>query len=77
MQIQSDIPAPPFRRANLAYRYYPWSGMAVGDSFFEPEITITSLSSAATRAGQRLGVRFTCRTVVESGLSGVRVWRVE
>ncbi|MGA7885272.1 MAG: hypothetical protein WCA44_05970 [Acidobacteriaceae bacterium] len=51
--------------------------MKVGDSFFVPEISISSLSSAANRAATRLNMKFTCRTVTEGEAAGVRVWRTE
>ena len=75
MQIQTDIPIPEDRPGG--YYRYRWEEMKVGDSFFVPEISISSLSSAANRAASRLNMKFTCRTVTEGAAGGVRVWRTE
>ena len=75
MQIQSNIPIPEDHRGGF-YRY-KWDEMGIGDSFFVPGISIQSLSSAANRAAARFEMRFTCRTVTEDGIEGVRVWRTE
>lgn len=54
-------------------KVYPWGKMAVGDSFFVPEVKVTSVTSSATLAGARMGMKFTCRSVD----GGVRIWRIE
>jgi hypothetical protein len=51
--------------------------MELGDSFFVAGTTVERLSSVAVRAARRLGGKFTCRTVKEQGIPGVRVWRVQ
>lgn len=51
---------------------YPFADMEPGDSFLSDR-SLKVTSAAAYAAGQRLGVRFSCRTVE----GGVRVWRVE
>ncbi len=75
MQIQTNIPLPEDHRGG--YYRYKWDEMGIGASFFVPEITIQSLSSAANRAASRLDMKFTCRSVTEDGVEGVRVWRTE
>jgi len=72
MQITSFVPLPP--RAGRPPKY-DWESMGVGDSFFREGISVNSMSSCANRAGNRLGMTFTCRTVCEGGAEGVRVWR--
>ena len=56
---------------------YPWGQMEVGESFFVPGRHSANMASTASAAGARLGRTFRVRTVVESGVKGVRVWRVE
>ena len=51
---------------------YPWSEMVVGDSFVVEHTTSSAMSAIAIRAGERLGMKFSCRTMPE----GIRVWRV-
>lgn len=75
MTLDHSVPMPGHRGG---FFKYDWAGMRVGDSFFEPDKSIHSMSSVALRAGRRLGMTFTCSTVTEGegvGVLGVRVWR--
>ncbi len=75
LEIQSGIALP---RGDLgSYRRYPWNALGVGDSFFAPGRDVRTISSSAGQAARRLHTRYTCRTVVEDGVRGVRVWRAE
>jgi len=59
--------------AGKRHNRYPWTEMAVGDSFFVEEAKPTNRLFAAASYAQRVGDRqFTCRRVD----GGVRVWRV-
>jgi hypothetical protein len=68
--IEKGIPLPGRERR----KKYPFEGMEVGDSFFVPDVSVMLLHAHARRYMPR---RFTCRTVVESDVKGIRVWRIE
>lgn len=53
---------------------YPWRTMAVGESFFAPGRTATSLHGDARKYHRTIRIR--ARTVMVNGTRGVRVWRV-
>lgn len=60
---------------------YPWSGMKVGDSvLFKPENGETlcnikrKISPAARYYGEKTGKQY--KTLIDHGVNGVRVWRV-
>lgn len=53
-----------------------WSKMEVGDSVFFEGRRSNNIGNL-TRVERSKGKRFTCRTLVENGVSGVRVWRIE
>jgi hypothetical protein len=74
VSIESNVP---LVQARGGYCKHPWKEMEVGDSFFVAGTTVERLSSLAVRAGRRLAEKFTCRTVKEQGVPGVRVWRVQ
>lgn len=69
IQLDRNIPLPE-QRAN---RIYPFREMAVGDSFFAAEASIVKLHAAARKYSD---IRVTCRTRIENGVKGVRVWRI-
>lgn len=68
IEIAKGIPTPTRGRAK-----YPFRSMQLGDSFFAPRATVIGLHGCARR---HRPMRFTCRTVVEQGVPGVRVWRI-
>lgn len=68
-QITKGLPKPP----RAGSRKYPFPEMEVGDSFFAADASILSLHGCARLHRPK---KFSCRTVVEGGLKGVRVWRV-
>ena len=54
---------------------YPFGIMDVGDSFFVPKPN--RISSAASHFGKRNNKKFRSLPVVEDGIEGTRVWRIE
>lgn len=53
---------------------YPWRTMAVGESFFAPGRTSTSIHG--DRRKYHSDIRIRARAVVVRGVRGVRVWRI-
>jgi hypothetical protein len=47
--------------------------MEVGDSFFSPGSSVIGIHGCARR---HRPMKFTCRSVVENGVAGIRVWRI-
>jgi hypothetical protein len=81
VKIDKDVPVIQPRQTSSLY---PWATMGVGDSFFvatsetESSAKFQSRISAAACSYQRNhGQKFTTRCITESGVAGVRVWRVE
>lgn len=81
IKIDKGVPVP---AAFAAKERFPWREMAVGDSFFAPGYIQTK---AQRKNGEpTIGLAFakrlvpnskwTLRMVEESGVRGVRVWRV-
>ena len=66
--ITKGLPAPRGRRAK-----YPFRDMEIGDSFFSPGSSVIGIHGCARR---HRPMRFTCRSVVEDGVAGIRVWRI-
>lgn len=77
-KVEKKVPVPEEGPSRM--KRYPLGSMEVGDSFFVPEDEVNNLGSvvqSAHKYGKRHKVFFTTRRVTESGLVGVRVWRVE
>lgn len=74
IKIDKGVPIPP--HGNAGSKKYPILSMEVGDSFFAPGKKPTA-NMAMSKARKTLGYRFSQRAVVENGVAGVRVWRVE
>lgn len=68
IEITKDVPTPRGRRSK-----YPFRGMEIGDSFFAPGSSVIGIHGCARR---HRPMRFTCRSVVENGIGGIRVWRI-
>lgn len=68
--IEKDIPLPPLHHSAK----FPFGIMEVGDSFLAVGVTAASLHQSMRRYRPR---RYVARTVVEAGVRGMRVWRVE
>lgn len=80
IKVESGIPMPAH---NSRQGKYPWRAMAVGDSFFVPigghhgVNSAASISHGVSYMRKRYSLHFLYRTVIEDGIKGVRVWRVE
>jgi hypothetical protein len=70
--IDKHIPIPKLGGIIGAKFKYPWLTLAIGESFFVPDKSITNFSPTVCHAARRVGRKFTCRT---QG-NGVRVWRI-
>ena len=75
LAVEKGIPIPASRGGGVSK--YPWADMTeVGDSFFVPNGPRGAIYTAAIWYGTRHeGMKFACRTVIEDGVTGVRVWR--
>jgi hypothetical protein len=75
-KIDKGIPIPD--KSQTSERKYPWSTMAVGDSFFVPagDKPAHKVQQRLAGASKPKGKKFTSRVQVEEGVTGVRVWRV-
>lgn len=76
--IDKGVPIPPI---NKAYKgstnpVYPWHRMEIGDSFFVGDARTNIVTRMACQTSARFPMKFTCRTLTENGVRGVRVWRV-
>lgn len=68
--IEKGIPIPQ-RKMDAKY---PFKEMEVGDSFFT---TGTPASYISLHTRLLKPKKFSCRTVVENGVKGLRIWRIE
>ena len=81
--IEDNIPLPERRIGGTRESAYPFSALAVGQSFFvpasetmkEPWKTLTSVASREGRS--QFPKQFTTARVTVNGVEGVRVWRKE
>ena len=74
VKIDKGVPMPP--AFHYLRRKYPLADMEVGDSFFTAGAK-TNFFGSYTSRHKKFGKKFTTRAVVEDGVTGVRVWRVE
>jgi hypothetical protein len=56
---------------------FPFTGMAIGDSFFIPTMKPAYLTYAADSGAKKAGMRVKVYTVTEEGVLGIRVWRTD
>jgi hypothetical protein len=70
LKIEIGVPMPGRQK-------YPLEDIKIGQSFFVPNQTAKKISPPIYGWGHRNARKFTLRTVTESGVKGVRVWRVE
>lgn len=68
IEITKGVPAPRGRKSK-----YPFREMEIGDSFFAPGSSVIGIHGCARR---HRPMKFTCRSVVENGIAGIRVWRI-
>lgn len=76
IEFQTDVPMPQGLGRRGPPTKYPFSTMPVGGFFFVPRKTSTQLTGAARYQGKK-DRKFAMRSVVEGGVSGTRVWRME
>lgn len=69
-QIEKGVPIP---QKQLDTKY-PFRSMDIGDSFFT---TGTPASYISLHTRLLRPKRFSCRTVIENGVKGLRIWRLE
>lgn len=84
MQIDKNIPPPvarAFKSKTGRLSRYPFRQMEIGDSAFFPGANKVNAQHPAYMAAKTIqkrdGLRFTLRSVVENGVEGVRIWRLE
>jgi hypothetical protein len=76
IKIDKGVPVPPLTQGRRMK--YPFRQMEVGDSFFVPGVkTSSGFSGCLHGVRKSTGWTFTCRSRVEDGVQGVRVWRIE
>ena len=68
IEITKGLPTPRGRKSK-----YPFREMEVGDSFFSPRSSVIGIHGCARR---HRPMKFTCRSVVENSVAGIRVWRI-
>ena len=73
IKVDKNIPMPP-RKTNMGSSKYPFPTMDVGDSFFLAGAAKGKFGGLLYKNKPK---RFAPRNVVENGISGVRVWRIE
>jgi hypothetical protein len=73
IQIDRGVPLPPSQQ--IFKRKYPFSTMAVGDSFFVPGMVRQRMAGPIRYASCECR-KFTTRRTVENGIPGLRVWRI-
>lgn len=71
IKIEKDVPLPVHRGR------YPFAPMEVGDSFFVANTNASVLSNASVHYSQKLGHKYTAKTITENGTIGARVWRIK
>jgi hypothetical protein len=72
-QFNKGIPIPPMK----VTRRIPWREMEIGDSVFMPGRKIYEAYNTTRDARKRHNFVFACRTTVEEGIEGIRIWRVK
>lgn len=68
--VEKGIPLP----VRQVAKKYPFEEMDIGDSFFVTDASVALIHANARRYAP---MRFTCRTVFEGDVKGIRVWRIE
>ena len=81
IKVDHGIPVPPRKRTGPPGYSYPWTSMAVGDSFVFPwcdnlRKTRQRATTAVSRRKHWSQSEHRVETVTEDGAQVVRVWRV-
>ena len=71
IKIDKNIPY------DCSCRRYPWKDMEIGDSFFIGGENRNRINAAIAYANKKFAMKFSSRSRVEEGASGIRVWRIE
>lgn len=71
IKIEKNVPLP------MCPARFPFTAMEVGDSFFAANVTGSALSNASSHSRQRLGHKYTTKTITENGVIGARIWRIK
>jgi hypothetical protein len=58
-------------------RWYPWTLLEIGDSFFVHDRSQNQMCSMACNATVRTSLKFTTRVAIENGIRGIRIFRTE
>ena len=77
VKIESGVPMP---QAGGREIIWPFREMKVGDSFFAEGKPTSSFGGSISFCRKTSGYekwKFACRTVVENGVKGCRVWRIK
>jgi hypothetical protein len=77
IEIERGISVPPPGRLDRVSKY-PFADMQVDDSFFVPEGKAANIQACLFRfknSPHGAGKKFTVRSLTESNVEGVRVWR--
>ena len=75
--LENDIPIPASRKS-IGVCKYPWEDMKIGQSFFVPLSELTSEDARPSPPDRlkKTGYRVQTRKLIENGVWGVRVWRI-
>jgi len=80
--IENDVPVPAKKYDRISK--YPFSKMAVGQSFFVPQVKdeesgelIPKNDGGIRASAKKYDAKFSIRKVTENGVDGWRCWRVE
>lgn len=78
LPVDKNIPIPSGKKVNRNQDgriKHPLRSMEVGDSYFT-DISLDAAKQAVHQAKKATGYEYTRRKVIESGVSGYRIWRV-
>lgn len=81
IKIDKGIPLPKLANS-LKGAIYPWASMEIGDSFFAAGTKHPSVKGLGKVFSSRQGKstvpksKWSTRTAIENGVSGIRCWRV-
>jgi len=75
--LENNIPIPASRKSSGVCKY-PWEDMKIGQSFFVPlsELTSEDARPSPPDSLKKTGYRVQTRKLIENGVCGIRVWRI-
>lgn len=77
IEFQTDVPMPSPASGPGRPPEYPFRTMPVGASFFVAGMSQKKMSATTYRYYKEYGMKFSTRKVMENGVEGTRVWRME